>query len=197
MREGDGPDGGDGGPSRDGDGRERAEAPTPGTFTEPPVTFTDRRGREIRLVERAGGELEALEPMYRAYDPRDRAQGIPPATPAGVRRWLEGLREALHVVALHDERPVGHTFLAPEPGPDRSAELAIFVDRAYQNAGIGTRLMETLLGLGAARGVRRVWLVVQRSNGPAVRLYRKTGFEITAGGRAELEMERELAAPAG
>lgn len=157
----------------------------------PPVEFTDRRGREIRLAELDGDGLDALEPMYRGYDPRDRAQGIPPATGAGVRRWLDGLAGALHVAALHEDRPVGHAFLAPEP-EGRSTELAIFVDGFYQNAGIGTRLMEALLGLGAERGVRRVWLVVQRSNGPAVRLYRKTGFEVTDAGRAELEMERAL-----
>ena len=185
-----------------------------------PEEFFDRREREIRLTELDGEKLGMLEPMYRGYDPRDRAQGIPPATPAGVRRWLDGLRDALHVAALHGDRPVGHAFLAPEPaggadspggggggtrsddgagavggtGADRgrSAELAIFVDGPYQEAGIGTRLMEALLGLGARRGIRRVWLVVQRANGPAVRLYRKTGFEITDAGRAELEMAREL-----
>lgn len=166
-------------------------------FPEPPVRFTDREGRTIRVVERPGDRLEDLETMYRGYDPRDRAQGIPPATAAGVRRWLDQVADALHVVALHEDRPVGHAFLAPEPDAEATAELAIFVDGPYQEAGIGTRLMEALLGLGAVRGVRRVWLVVQRSNGPAVRLYRKTGFEVTFGGRAELEMERTLDGPEG
>lgn len=188
--------GGDRGPSPDPargpDGEPGGGAPAPAS--RPPDRFTDRRGREIRLVELASDELDVLEPMYDAYDPRDRAQGIPPATPAGVRRWLDGLGEALHVAALHGDRAVGHAFLAS--GPDgRSAELAIFVDGPYQDAGIGTRLMEALLGLGAHRGIRRVWLVVQRANGPAVRLYRKTGFRVVDAGRAELEMERELEAP--
>lgn len=166
-------------------------------FPEPPVRFTDRENRAIRVVERPGDQLDDLETMYRDYDPRDRAQGIPPATAAGIRRWLDQVSDALHVVALHEDRPVGHAFLAPEPDAEATAELAIFVDGPYQEAGIGTRLMETLLGLGASRGIRRVWLVVQRSNGPAVRLYRKTGFEVLSGARAELEMERELAAPEG
>lgn len=132
--------------------------------------------------------------MYGGYPARDRAQGIPPATPAGVRRWLDGLGDALHVAAHHGDRPVGHAFLAPEPD-GRTAELAVFVDSPYQDAGIGTRLMEALLELGARGGIRRVWLVVQRANGPAVRLYRKTGFRVVDAGRAELEMERELEAP--
>lgn len=180
----------------------RSRGPPSGTadLPEPPVRFGDRQEREIRLVD-ATGDLadvrDALERMYIGYDPRDRAQGIPPATVPGVRRWLDGLAGALHVVALHGDRPVGHAFLAPEPEEGRSAELAIFVDRPYQDAGIGTRLMEALLGLGSAHGVERVWLVVQRSNGPAVRLYRKMEFEITRAGRAELEMERELPAAEG
>jgi len=157
------------------------------------VRFRDRAGRSIRIVARDGRRVDELTEMYRDYDPRDRAQGIPPATEAGVRRWLDGLRDAIHVVALHEDRPVGHAFLAPEPGSEETAELAIFVAGAYQDAGIGTRLMRGLLGRALAEGIRRIWLVVQRSNGPAVRLYRKMGFEVIQAGRGELEMERGLA----
>lgn len=160
------------------------------SYPKPPIVFTDRKGREVRLAARSGDELEELVGMYRDYDPRDRAQGIPPTTVEGIRRWLGGLTGAYHVVALHEARPVGHAFLAPESAD--TAELAIFVARSYQNAGIGTRLMKALLGLGATRGVRRVWLLVQRSNAPAVRLYRKVGFETVRSARCELEMEREL-----
>lgn len=161
---------------------------------EPPVCFGDRTGRSIRIVARDGDRADELTGLYRGYDPRDRAQGIPPATEEGVRRWLDGLRDAIHVVALHEDRPVGHAFLAPDPGREATAELAVFVAGAYQDAGIGTRLMRALLGRALAEGIRRIWLVVQRSNGPAVRLYRKMGFEVTEAGRGELEMERVLAA---
>lgn len=160
---------------------------------EPPVRFRDRAGRSLRIVARDGPLVDELTEMYRDYDPRDRAQGIPPATEEGVRRWLDGLRDAIHVVALHEDRPVGHAFLAPEPGSGDVAELAIFVAGTYQDAGIGTRLMRALLGRALVEGIRRIWLVVQRSNGPAVRLYRKMGFEVTQAGRGELEMERGVA----
>jgi len=89
----------------------------------------------------------------------------------------------------------------PAESPDDEAdalgtdpcELAIFVVRSYQHAGIGTELLETLLGEGCERGVDRVWLTVERWNEPAVALYRSVGFETSDAEAFELEMSLRLA----
>lgn len=162
-----------------------------GPYEEPPVEFDDAEGRAIR-IERYDDDFDALVDMYLAFDPEDRAQGIPPIGERRVTEWLEAILadECVNVVAWHDDTPVGHATLVPD-GEDAS-ELAIFVLRAYQEAGIGTQLMHALLGAGRVDGIEHVWLTVERWNTAAVALYRKVGFEPSDTGSFELEMAARL-----
>jgi len=64
--------------------------------------------------------------------------------------------------------------------------------QAYQGAGIGTALVETLLGHGQAEGIDHVWLTVERWNDPAISLYEKVGFEISSAESFEIEMAIRL-----
>jgi len=170
-----------------------------GPFPTPPREAVDDDGRSIRY--RAVGPDVARETarsklvdMYRAFDPADRAQGIPPSTASAIESWLDAILadDARNVVAVADatDAAVGHATLVPD---GEAHELAIFVLQAYQGAGIGTELLRTALGHGAATGVDRVWLTVERWNGPAVALYHKTGFETDEAGSFELEMCLRLA----
>ncbi len=171
-----------------------------GPFETPPLTFEDREGREIELRPYDGDagdeEFEALVEMYVAFDPADRAQGIPPGDEERIRTWLEGLVEkgGLNVIAWHGDTVAGHATLVPD---DDTYELAIFVLQAYQEAGIGTRLMRGLLGYGADAGVDRVWLSVERWNRPAIGLYEKLGFEISGSESFEMEMSARIATEDG
>ena len=162
-----------------------------GPYEAPPRSFQDRAGRAVG-VRRYDGEYEALVGMYLAFEPEDRAQGIPPTDEDGIRRWLDDLlvEECVNVVAWHDEDPVGHALLVSDR--HGASELAIFVLRDYQEAGIGTQLIEALLGAGREDGLDRVWLTVERWNNPAVALYRKVGFEPSGDGGFELEMAARI-----
>ena len=164
-----------------------------GPYEAPPRVFDDREGREIR-VERYDGESEfgAVQAMYEAFDPADRAQGIPPVKSGAIENWLEAIlaEECVNVLAWDGENVVGHATLVPDG--DEAYELAIFVLSAYQDAGIGTSLIEALLGAGRESGIDRVWLTVERWNSPAVALYRKVGFEASDSGSFELEMTAAL-----
>ena len=167
-----------------------------GPYDPPPRSFEDREGREFRVHAYGEGpaedETEALVEMYVAFDPEDRAQGIPPTGEDRVRGWLENILapDCVNVVAWHDGDAIGHATLVPD-GED-AYELAIFVLAAYQNAGVGTRLIEALLGAGREEGIDRVWLTVERWNTPAVNLYRKVGFESAESGSFEMEMAARL-----
>jgi ribosomal protein S18 acetylase RimI-like enzyme len=173
--------------------REFPAEPT-GPFPTPPREAVDQTGRTIEYLavgEELGGDeaRSLLADMYRAFDPADRAQGIPPTGEAAVADWLdaiigEGCRNVVAVAAATGAA-VGHATLVPDDGVH---ELAIFVLQAYQGAGVGTELLRTALGHGAATGVERVWLTVERWNAPAVALYRKTGFVTSDAGSFELEM---------
>jgi GNAT superfamily N-acetyltransferase len=186
-----------------------------GQFPVPPVAFTDVDGRdiEVRATPPGTGVPEALAEMYAAFDPADRAQGIPPTGADAARRWLETiLDEGFNAVAWHGADAAGHATLVPHDGgkvptageaphgdagsvsttSDPAAhgpyELAIFVLQDYQRAGIGTRLLETLLGYAESVGIERVWLSVERWNYPAIELYEHVGFETADSGNFELEM---------
>jgi ribosomal protein S18 acetylase RimI-like enzyme len=162
-----------------------------GPYDAPPRTFVDRSGREIRVLQ-YDDEFAAVLAMYDAFDPADRAQGIPPVKEEAIIEWLEVIlaENCINVLAWDGQDVIGHATLVPD-GQD-AYELAIFVLSAYQNAGIGTGLLEALLGAGRASGVDRVWLSVERWNDPAVALYQKVGFEAGEAGSFELEMTAAL-----
>ncbi|XVH32699.1 N-acetyltransferase family protein [Haloferacaceae archaeon DSL9] len=169
------------------------DAPS-GPFEAPPQTFADRNDTEITIRAYDGSEddFEALVEMYDAFDPADRAQGIPPGQEHRIRTWLETILadDCLNVIAWDGETAAGHATLVPD---DEAYELAIFVLQAYQEAGIGTSLIRALLGHGAANGVDKVWLTVERWNRAAVGLYKKVGFETSDAESFELEMAIRLA----
>ncbi len=171
--------------------REYPDEPA-GSFPEPPRTFTDREGRTVRVEAADEDDREALVDMYVEFAPEDRAQGIPPSRESAIRRWLDDIlaEECLNVLAWHGDDAVGHATLVPDEHD--AYELAIFVLAEYQGASIGTELVETLLGYGAAEGIEHVWLTVERWNDPAVALYKKVGFETTDSERFELEMAISL-----
>ncbi len=162
-----------------------------GPYDPPPSEFEDHEARWIS-IQRYDGGIETLVEMYQMFNPEDRAQGIPPAKEPQIRTWLGQLldSDSVNVVAWHDGEPIGHAILVPDG--ENASELAIFVLREYQGAGIGTELIKRLLGAGRAEGIDHVWLTVERWNEPAVVLYRKVGFVSTGNESFELEMAATL-----
>jgi len=171
-----------------------------GPFPSPPTTVEDREGRAIEIkapAEFTDESLDDVVAMYTEFDPTDRAQGIPPTGEARIRNWLEAIGDhSVNVVARHDGDVVAHAMLVPdtddpsaiEHNGDIEWELAIFVLQAYQRAGIGTVLLENLLGHASEVGISHVWLTVERWNNPAIALYKRVGFESTGTESFEQEM---------
>lgn len=169
-----------------------SDAPADDSFPAPPRSIEDDEGRSIELREGTEADFEAIVTMYVAFDPADRAQGIPPSQEDGIRDWLETIQSAgsLTVVAERDDQVVGHGMLVPDG--EGAFELALFVLQDYQGVGIGTALLRTLLGLGDERDVERVWLSVERWNEAAIHVYKKVGFERTGSASYELEMAMDM-----
>ena len=64
-------------------------------------------------------------------------------------------------------------------GLEHSGWVLIGVREAFQARGVGPRLLKTLLGAATVVfGLRRVQLTVFDDNEPAIKLYRRFGFEI-------------------
>ena len=160
-------------------------------FPQPPLETEDATGRTVSF-EVFDGQRDSLVEMYDDFDPADRAQGIPPVGEERIRNWLDHLlcADCYNVVATHDGSVVGHATLVGDD--DGTYELAIFVHQSFQGAGIGTTLLETLLGHGAEQGIDKVWLTVERWNRPAINLYKKVGFETSNAQSFEHEMAIRL-----
>ena len=159
-------------------------------FPTPPYEFEDGEGRTIEIRE-YDGERDALMSMYEKFDPGDRAQGIPPVRGDALERWLDSILKGVNAVAWDGDDAVGHATLVEDEGMD-AYELAIFVFQSHQCAGIGSRLIRSVLALAYERGVRDVWLSVERWNRAAVRLYNGVGFEKTRREGFEIEMATRL-----
>lgn len=156
----------------------------------PPLSFTDAEGREIDVCELDEADVEGLVEMYDGFDPDQRAQGTPPLGEEAIRSWLDRLRTGENVIAVHDDRIVGHVSFVPD-GTDRH-ELAIFVHQDYQRAGIGTHLIRVGLGHARDRGVTYVWLSVEAWKRGAQRLYSRAGFSTVNPMGAAHRMSRYL-----
>ena len=161
-------------------------------FPTPPREFTDAGGRGIEVRRAEPDDIDGLCGMYLRFDPGDRAQGIPPVEETQIREWLGDVLagDTFNVVAWHGERAVGHATLVPDG--TGAYELAIFVLREYQGARVGTTMVRTLLGWAGAEGVEHVWLIVERWNEAAIRLYRGVGFEVVDSQSFETEMAVDL-----
>lgn len=138
--------------------------------------FVDTDGTPWVVRPFEDDDWEPAVRMYETFPPSERAQGLPPATRSGIETWLGGLRdEGVNVVASGGADVVGHAVYTP--AADRAPELAVFVDPAVQNRGIGTELCRQLIATAAAGGREALVLQVESRNTAAINLYRKLGFE--------------------
>jgi ribosomal protein S18 acetylase RimI-like enzyme len=91
-------------------------------------------------------------------------------------------------VAERDGRPIGVLHYAVS---GETAEL-VTMDALDRQRGVGTALLEALMGALRARGVGRVWLVTSNDNLDALRFYQRRGFVLVAVHRGAIEDARRL-----
>lgn len=162
----------------------------PTTHDTPPVRFTDEANRDLRLTAYRESDFDALVEMYDGFDPAYRAQGVPPMEEEGIRDWLSDILGGPNVVARDGDRIVGHVSFVPD-GTGRH-ELVIFVHQAYQEAGIGERLLGVGMGHAKAEGASYVWLTVEKSKPHLHQFYSRAGFSAVNPTGASHRMSRTL-----
>lgn len=90
-----------------------------------------------------------------------------------VREFLEDPRHHL-AVSLHDGRVVGFASAIHYVHPDKGPELwinEVGVASAHRREGLGRQLVGALLRLAADIGCREAWVLTERENTAAMRLY--------------------------
>jgi aminoglycoside 6'-N-acetyltransferase I len=101
-----------------------------------------------------------------------------PINPSAARIFLADPRHHL-TVAIDDGVVVGfvsavHYFHPDKRGPQLFIN-EVGVDAAYQGRGIAKRLMETMLEEGRSVGCQEAWVLTDRENTAAMRLYAASG----------------------
>jgi len=135
----------------------------------------------VLLREQAPGDREHLAELFAGLSDHSRylrfATGIPPALP---RRYLDALADVdgdrhVGILAVRDGRTIGAARYIREQGTPAEAEVAVTVADAFQRRGLGRLLVETLVGVGAERGIERFGFEILPVNRPALALARRLG----------------------
>ena len=154
-----------------------------------PATLIDREGHAFTVQHLTAADRPALEAMYRAFEPKRGAQGLPPVE-KNLDRWLDRiLAGGDHLGVYVDGELRGHVMLLPID--QQRVELANFLHQSIRNRGIGTAINRVALQLARDRSMKSVWLCVEPFNRPAVRSYEKAGFKRLPGSLWETEIEME------
>lgn len=94
-----------------------------------------------------------------------------------AREFLDDPRHHI-VVAISNATVVGFASAVHYIHPDKPPELwinEVGVAPSHQKLGIGKAIMKEMLNLGRRLGCRNAWVLTDRSNEPANRLYSSTG----------------------
>ena len=141
---------------------------------------------DAEVVVRRGGAQDVRflrDMLHHAYYWKERAPDTGPGPVAlYVKAW--GRPGDTAVIAIDAGFPVGaawyRLFGAERPGygfvDERTPELAIAVVPSARGKGVGTALLEALLGRAREAGYPTISLSVDRNNAGAIELYERHGF---------------------
>ena len=88
-------------------------------------------------------------------------------------------------------RNIGVVRLCIEPSL-QTGEFAILVADDFQDSGLGTKFMETLLDIGREKGLKSIYGIVLADNDKMLTLMKEFGFSIGASSYGEVRIARQL-----
>jgi GNAT superfamily N-acetyltransferase len=129
--------------------------------------------------------------MYKHFEPKRVAQGLPPPDVPRIAHWLDDLQsKSRALLALDGGKVVAHTILCPIS--DASGEFTVFVHQTHREDGVGTATGRLTLMWAEQMGFAQVFLSTEVSNVPAMGLFCKLDFRITSSCGDECEMKLDL-----
>ena len=136
---------------------------------------------QIRLRERHDNP-DLLELFNQERFLRYASARGPFGTAADLQAWLDNIACArrAEIVGVIGDKTIGFGGLyVMGDGLGHSGWILLGVNETYQARGVGARLLSMLTATASVTiGLRRVQLTVFADNEPAIRLYRRFGFEI-------------------
>ena len=156
-----------------------------------PVVVATRKVRELQVRQFAPDDFGALVQMYKAFEPKRVAQGLPPPDVPRIAHWLDQLQQKSDgLLAWDGGKVVAHTILCPMQAG--AVEFTIFVHQDYREEGLGTVISRHTLAWAREMGFFQIYLTTEISNFRALRLFRKLGFKTTSSYGDEVEMKLSL-----
>ena len=156
-----------------------------------PVRVHTHQRRELEIRPFDGTDFGALVRMYKDFEPKRVAQGIPPPDVPRIAHWLDQLtQKSLALLVWEGGKVVAHTILCPMPND--AVEFTIFVHQDYREEGLGTVVSRHTLDWAQKMGYATAYLTTETSNFRALRLFRKLGFQTTSSYGDEVEMKLGL-----
>lgn len=158
-------------------------------------TFIDKCGERLIVRPADTNDYGIILCMYDLFEPKQCAQGIPPADPECRKNLVRKIIDkSINVVSETESIAVGHACLIDiEPGVRSELEIAVHQD--WRGRGIGTAMLSLLIEVARRCGYRKIWLSVDNTNRSAIHIYRKYGFTFIGPFDSEREMELELKQP--
>jgi ribosomal protein S18 acetylase RimI-like enzyme len=133
----------------------------------------------LELAVVSAADLPLLERLARAYYLEDRHVFDEDRQPAALAALVAGEAFGDAWLTLLDGRPVGYVVLSwgfsVEAGGREACLDEIYLVPEVRDRGLGSRVLALLEAETRARGVRRVFLEVERHN-RAIGLYRRAGY---------------------
>jgi RimJ/RimL family protein N-acetyltransferase len=158
-----------------------------------PVEIHTRTGSALQVREYASDDLPPLVEMYKGFEPKRIAQGLPPPDVPRIAQWLDRLQQKSRALLAWDaSRVVAHAILCPIS--KAAVEFTVFVHQDYRRAGLGTAMTRLAVAFAERCGFAEVFLTTELSNLAALRVYRRVGFQRTSSFGDECEMKLVIAA---
>lgn len=137
------------------------------------MTIEPARPADIPALAGLIGELFSLEPDFTADQKKQEA---------GLTLMVEN--PSAIVLTLRDQdHPVGvatgQLVVSTSEGRPSLWVEDVFIKKEYRGQGWGQKLLEGLKTWAAERGARRIQLLADRENAPALEFYQKTGWQKT------------------
>jgi RimJ/RimL family protein N-acetyltransferase len=144
------------------------------------VSVRLKDGRAVLIREFRMEDKEKLIEMYESLSNEAVRWGMPPYNKEVIERWLSNLQNLIVLVALYNDKIVGHAQIYKLPHSRRkgTGDLVIYLHQDFHNVGMGTAMLTELIELAKGEGLRRIGLSVIVDNKRAINLYRKFGFKI-------------------
>ena len=152
------------------------------------VTVQTHKGRILEVRAFAREDFGWLVQMYKVFEPKRVAQGLPPPDVPRIAHWIDELEQKSQALLACDAgKVVAHTILCPMRAG--SVEFTIFVHQDYREEGLGTVISRHTLAWAQDMGFSEAYLTTEISNFRALRLFRKLGFKTTSSYGDEVEMK--------